>query len=122
MGNPVVHFEIISQDAERLRKFYGEMFDWQFDAPMMGANVPDYTVVRPSPNGGIAGGIATCPEGYDGHLTFYVGVPNLAAALRKVESLGGKTMMGPDEVPDGPLIGLFEDPQGHVVGLVQVGN
>ncbi len=122
MGNPVVHFEIISKDAEKLRKFYGEMFDWQIDAPMMGANVPDYTVVHPSKNGGIAGGIGNCPQGYDGHLTFYVGVPDITAALRKVESLGGKIMRGPDEVPGGPIIGLFEDPQGHVVGLVQAEN
>jgi predicted enzyme related to lactoylglutathione lyase len=28
-------------------------------------------------------------------------------------------MMGPDQVPNGPVIGLFTDPQGHVIGLVQ---
>lgn len=122
MGNPVVHFEIISKNAESLRKFYGAAFDWQIDAPMTGANVPDYTMVHPNQNGGIAGGIGTAPEGYDGHLTFYVGVPDVAAALRKVQSLGGKIMRGPDEVPGGPIIGQFEDPAGHVVGLVQTGE
>lgn len=56
------------------------------------------------------------------HVTFYVGVPEVAAALRKVESLGGKTMRGPDAVPGGPTIGLFEDPGGHVIGVVQTGS
>jgi len=27
MGNPVVHFEIIGSDGERLRRYYGELFD-----------------------------------------------------------------------------------------------
>mgnify|MGYP001500630491 CR=1 FL=1 len=118
MGNPVVHFEVIGKDAKTLRKFYQDMFAWNIDAPIQGAGVPDYTVVHPNETG-ISGGIGTAPEGYDGHVTFYVGVPDVGAALQKISSLGGKTMMGPDEVPGGPISGLFEDPEGHVVGLVQ---
>jgi hypothetical protein len=26
--------------------------------------------------------------------------------------------MGPDQVPGGPVIGLFNDPEGHMVGVV----
>ena len=28
-------------------------------------------------------------------------------------------MMGPDEVMEGLVIGLFNDPEGHVIGLIQ---
>jgi hypothetical protein len=28
-------------------------------------------------------------------------------------------MMGPDKVPDGPEIGHFNDPEGHLVGVVK---
>ena len=31
MGQPVVHFEIIGADPERLRNYYGELFGWDFD-------------------------------------------------------------------------------------------
>ena len=31
MGQPVVHFEIIGADPERLRNYYGELFGWEFD-------------------------------------------------------------------------------------------
>jgi predicted enzyme related to lactoylglutathione lyase len=72
--------------------------------------------------GGIGGGIGKAPEGYEGHVTFYVYVPDVAAALGKIESIGGKKMMGPDQVPDGPIIALFEDPEGHVIGLVHDAN
>ena len=29
MGQPVVHFEIGGRDADKLRAFYGELFDWK---------------------------------------------------------------------------------------------
>jgi predicted enzyme related to lactoylglutathione lyase len=68
---------------------------------------------------GIGGGIGTGPEGYSGRVTFYVEVPDVEAALAKAESLGGTRMMGPDKVTEGVEIGLFNDPEDHVVGVVK---
>jgi predicted enzyme related to lactoylglutathione lyase len=28
-------------------------------------------------------------------------------------------MMGPEDVPDGPSIAMFTDPEGHLVGLIK---
>ena len=39
--------------------------------------------------------------------------------LEKAESLGGSKLMGPDSPMEGLTIGLFADPEGHTVGLVQ---
>jgi hypothetical protein len=33
MGQPVVHFEIIGNDPEKLRGYYGDLFGWEFDTP-----------------------------------------------------------------------------------------
>ena len=33
MGQPVVHFEIIGNDPEQLRGYYGDLFGWEFDTP-----------------------------------------------------------------------------------------
>jgi predicted enzyme related to lactoylglutathione lyase len=33
MAQPVVHFEIIGNDPEELRGYYGELFGWEFDTP-----------------------------------------------------------------------------------------
>lgn len=52
-------------------------------------------------------------EGYDGHVTFYVEVPDVEAALAKAESLGGTRVMGPDKVPDGPELGQPETVPRH---------
>ena len=34
MGQPVVHFEVVSDDANALRTFYGQMLGWTFTEPV----------------------------------------------------------------------------------------
>ena len=31
MGQPVVHFEITGKEPEKLRRYYGDLFGWEFD-------------------------------------------------------------------------------------------
>ncbi|HKU67367.1 MAG TPA: VOC family protein [Candidatus Baltobacteraceae bacterium] len=116
MGNPVVHFEIMTEGAAALRDFYANAFNWESHAASAPAGVDYATIHNES---GVDGGIGEVPEGYDGHVTFYVGVPSVEAALAKIEQLGGTRMIGPDQVPGGPVIGLFRDPHQHLIGLVQ---
>jgi predicted enzyme related to lactoylglutathione lyase len=120
MGQPVVHFEIIGKDPDRLQSYYSELFGWQIDAN----NPMKYGIVQRdgnvNPDGvGIGGGVGPGPEGYDGHVTFYVEVPDVEAALAKAESLGGSRVMGPERVMEGVEIGLFNDFEGHLVGVVK---
>jgi hypothetical protein len=119
MGSPVVHFEVVGRDAEALRAFYREAFGWEIGPPVGGVGTPDYTIVKPNEHAGIEGGIGKAPDGYDGHATFYVGVPNADAAVRTIQSLGGTVMVGPAEVPGGPIIAVVKDPEGHTFGIVQ---
>jgi predicted enzyme related to lactoylglutathione lyase len=119
MGQPVVHFEVVGTDGDKLRSYYSELFGWEIDAN----NPMKYGVVQREGNVnedgvGIGGGVGTGPEGYAGHVTFYVQVPDVEDALAKAQSLGGTRMMGPDEVMEGLVIGLFQDPEGHTVGVV----
>ncbi len=119
MGQPVVHFEVLGSDAAALRSFYGELFGWAIttDNPMHYGIVPrDENVAADGT--GIGGGIGQAPEGYPGHVTFYVAVPDAEAALAKAEELGGTRMMGPDKVMEGLEIGLFQDPEGHLIGVL----
>ena len=45
-------------------------------------------------------------------------MPDVEAALAKAESLGGTRTMGPQKM-DQVEIGLFNDPEGHQVGVVK---
>lgn len=120
MGHPVVHFEVIGRDGEALNRYYGELFGWRIDA----ANPMRYGIVEREGNVnaegvGIGGGVGRGPEGYPGHVTFYVEVPDVEASLAQAEALGGTRMMGPDQPMEGLEIGLFNDPEGHTVGLIR---
>jgi predicted enzyme related to lactoylglutathione lyase len=119
MGAPVVHFEIMGKNPEKLREYYSTLFGWEFDTE----NPMNYGVVSReenlTPEGmGIGGGIGAAPEGYAGHVTFYVTVPDVEAALAQAESLGGSRMMGPEEIMGSMILGMFKDPEGHVIGLI----
>jgi predicted enzyme related to lactoylglutathione lyase len=46
-------------------------------------------------------------------------VDDLEVGLQKAESLGGSRVMGPMDVMDRLTIGLFNDPEGHMIGLVK---
>ena len=117
MGHPVVHFEVMGKDGERLRSFYAELFDWAIDA----GTPLGYGLVQRETNFegvGIGGGIGGIADGIPGHLTFYVEVPDVEAALAKAEELGGSRVMGPDTIMDTLTLGHFTDPEGHLIGVV----
>lgn len=120
MGNPVVHFEVMGKDADKLSSFYGELFSWKINAD----NPMQYGLVDRKDNMnadgiGIGGGVGVVPEGTTGYVTFYVEVPDVEAALVKAESLGGTRLMGPEKISDELEIGLFNDPEAHLIGLIR---
>ncbi|MDQ3956898.1 MAG: VOC family protein [Actinomycetota bacterium] len=117
MANPVVHFEIIGAEPEKIQSFYSRAFDWKIDTnnPMSYGMVSTQGDAGYGINGGIGAPVA--PD-YPGHLTFYVEVADVAAALEKITELGGKTLMERTELPM-VTVGMFTDPFGHVVGLVE---
>jgi hypothetical protein len=107
----VTWFEVIGKDGGKLQKFYGDLFSWKIDAN----NPMSYGMVENNGqgiNGGVGGG--------DGaRLTFYVEVADLDATLKKAESMGGKTVMPVMDVPGGPTLAMFADPEGNVVGIMK---
>lgn len=123
MGQPVVHFEIIGQDPARLRRFYADLFGWELDP----ADAVTDTVSQPGQygfldaskidgalpaNGGVGGG-----SGHQPHTIFYIGVPDVADALKKAETLGATRTMGPEGVPGQLVVGQFTDPEGNLIGV-----
>jgi predicted enzyme related to lactoylglutathione lyase len=124
MGRAVVHFEIMGKDAQRLRSFYSDIFGWNVtkaDGPV------EYGVVDREANLntdgiGIGGGIGAMPGDYPGHVTFYVEVEDVEAALAKAASLGGTRLMGPEKVNEQLEVGMFNDPEGHMIGVVRAAS
>jgi predicted enzyme related to lactoylglutathione lyase len=111
----------MGENLQKLAPFYEGLFGWNIDA----SNPMGYGIVARDDNVngegiGIGGGVGAAP-GVPGYVTFYIEVPDVEAALAKAESLGGTRMMGPEQPMEGLVIGLFHDPEGHLIGVVQGG-
>ncbi|MGH7904976.1 MAG: VOC family protein [Candidatus Dormibacteraceae bacterium] len=118
MVNPVTHFEVIGEDSKKLQEFYARVFSWKINAD----NPVSYGMISGDGGKGIGGGIAGSREPQRRGVTFYIEVASLEDTLREIEESGGRTVMPPDDVPGGPRMAQFFDPEGHRIGLVQAGS
>lgn len=109
----VVHFEVAGTNGDKSRKFYSDLFGWNFE--LMGEF--DYGVTKAASENSIGGGIGSAPEGFKPYVTFYVLVDDLQAYLNKAESLGGKTIQPPTPIPGVGASAMFADIDGNMIGL-----
>lgn len=106
MPAPIVFFDIAAPDSDRLRSFYKSVFDW----PAEGGN---FTVPVTTP---IEGTIRADPA----EKLLYVGVPDVTKALEDIVAAGGSIDVPRFEVPGMVVLGLFKDPAGNRMGLVEM--
>ncbi len=113
MGNPVVQFQIVTQNAEKVADFYSSLFNWKVNSN----NALGYRAFETGNGRGIPGGV--WPRGEEGHnlVQLFVEVDDIDGYLRKAESLGGKTLIPKQQLPDGDAMALVIDPAGLSVGL-----
>ena len=115
MKPELFHWEVVGKDGAALQKFFGDLFEWKFDAD----NEMNYGIVRTSDEDAVSGGVGQTPDGSSGHVTVYISVDDVTAYLKKAESLGGSIIMEETEVMDGTVIGLLGDPEGHMIGFMK---
>lgn len=114
-GN-IAHIEFPSDDLDRARTFYSELFGWKLAAPPGFADYETFEAGE-GPGGGIGLRGKTAPEA----VRVYVSVDSIDVALARVGELGGSIAVEKTEVPgmgwyaavvdsEGSEIGLWEDP------------
>ena len=108
---PIVFFDIAAPGLSRQSEFYSKVFDWKIDET--GAvNVP--FVGDPNVHGTLRADPA--------EKMLYLGVADINAALEAVEANGGSIDQPRFEVPGVVVLGLFKDPGGNRMGLVEMEN
>lgn len=107
MTQPIVFFDIAGPDDEALQRFYSAVFDWEFEQGGQ-FRVP---VVSP-----IDATIRKDPA----EKRIYLGVPDITASLELIEQSGGSIDVPRFEVPGVVVLGLFRDPAGNPMGLVEM--
>ena len=112
-AHQVVHWEIQSKAPEKLHEFYSEVFLWKINAN----NPMNYGMVSSGGQDGIDGGIGGA-MGPTSQVLVYINVPDINATLDQINASGGRTLMPRTDM--GPVImGIFQDPEGNTLGLVE---
>jgi uncharacterized protein len=116
VSHPVIHAEIRSDDPDATRAFFAELFGWKVASE--GA-FPGYTFIDTGAEGGTY--VAISPrQGPEDEVLFFVGVQDVAATLSRAVELGGTIVQPVQSVP-GTSFGVFEDAQGHRIGVASAG-
>ncbi|TDO56058.1 hypothetical protein EV651_11383 [Kribbella sp. VKM Ac-2571] len=123
MTGRIVHFEVPYDDGDRARAFYREAFGWNLmEMPEMNYTMASTGPVdeqsMPAEPGFINGGMfQRTDELKTPSLT--VDVPDIDAAWKTIESLGGERVGEKLPVGDMGFAGYFKDPEGNILGLWQ---
>lgn len=114
MNGAVVHWQLLSRDPERAAAFYQALFGWTVSAE----NGLGYRTIETGAPGGIDGGVWPSPPDGPESVQLYVEVADIAAALARIETLGGKVLIPAQRLPDGDAMALALDPLGRAFGLM----
>jgi predicted enzyme related to lactoylglutathione lyase len=110
MGQPVVHFEIGCREQGRTAMFFKDLFGWKM------TEAGPSTMIDTGGSGGIHGHITALGHEPFHYVTVYVQVDDVKAYLARAESLGGRTLVPPVDIPQGTFA-WFADPDGNTIGL-----
>jgi hypothetical protein len=122
--DPVVHFEIPARDVKRASAFYSKAFGWNlnqfpgFEYWSVVTTDSDQNGMPKSP-GSINGGMGKKGGMAPKEVTVTISVPDIDAALKNVQKLGGSLVGKKMPVGDMGWSAYFEDTEGNVIGLWQ---
>ncbi|MEM9315151.1 MAG: VOC family protein [Pseudomonadota bacterium] len=107
MPAPIVFFDIAGPDDAALAAFYSSVFDWEIGADRR------FSVTAASDLGGA---IRRDPT----EKRIYIGVLDVEDCLARIVAAGGAIDAPRFEVPGVVVLGLFRDPAGNPMGLVEL--
>ena len=117
------HVAIHVRDMDRMIAFYREAFGWTVN------EIPEmhYDIVQTGPTAeggfpaevGYIGGGMLKRESPTDRPVITIDVEDIDAALAKIESLGGMTVLGRQDVGEMGWAAYFKDVEGNLMGLWQ---
>lgn len=109
--------ELMTTDVAAAKRFYGEVFGWQYKDEPMGDTT--YTVV--SAGGKEIGGIMTMPPAA-GEMPpvwgAYITVDDVDETAEKVAAAGGTIHVAPQDIPGVGRFCVIQDPQGAYISAI----
>jgi predicted enzyme related to lactoylglutathione lyase len=129
MNQRIVHFEIYADDLDRAKKFYSDVFGWEYTdwsgvtgTPYFGVMTAPQGSTEPGINGGMMKRIGPAPvEGQA--VTGFVStiqVENIDESISKIENAGGRVALAKYNLGDMAWQAYYKDTEGNIFGIHQV--
>lgn len=115
-------FELMTSDVESAKKFYGEIFGWNFEDEI--SENMTYTLIKIGENK-IAGmydkkyALVENSEKIPSHWGNYITVDDIKQTVSKVKELGGNIIVDITPIPTIGEFAVIQDLQGAVISLMQ---
>lgn len=109
--------ELMTPDPASAREFYAGLFGWKFDEMQMPEGT--YHVIKIGDTS--IGGMMRPPPGSGGMPPMwgcYVTVADADATVRRCEELGGKVIVGPQDIPGVGRFAVILDRQGAALNVI----
>jgi len=118
----IVHFEIPSDNVDRSKKFYSDLFGWNIEkvAPEKLPEGLEYWAITTTDHNGnnaVAGGMMKRMMPEQQGITNYIDVKSVEEYSSKVEQLGGKVRMAKMAVPGMGYLAVCSDTENNTFGL-----
>ena len=109
-----IWYELMTPDPEGAKAFYDAVVGW--DVAESHAEFNGYRMIRTG-DGGFAGGLLPITDdmrqnGARPVWLGYLNVSDVDAKIAEIDAAGGKTLMGPTDIPNVGRIAMVADPQG----------
>jgi predicted enzyme related to lactoylglutathione lyase len=118
-ANPVVYWELASNDGDKSVEFFKNVFGWKFE---YNEKIGLYDVSADEAGKQFAGGgIFTLRKAKLPFLTIYIKVDDIEAMAKRVEEFGGHIVNPPGKVVGGvSTICLFNEPSGVTFAMIEL--
>lgn len=114
----IIHFEIPTDDLERSKKFYSELFGWNFEKYSLPEGM-DYLIITTTDDQGnksIGGGMMK-RQNPQHVMTNYIGVKSVDEYSTKISQSGGKVVMSKKSVPGMGYFAICLDTENNSFGI-----
>jgi predicted enzyme related to lactoylglutathione lyase len=105
--------DLISPDVPASAAFYRDLFGWQIDE-IEGSDGQYWSIAN---DGRSNGGIMPMPPGSHPAWNLYFAVEDVDATVARAGELGGNTVMGPMDIPNGSRLAVLADPQNAIFSV-----
>jgi len=112
-----VWFDLLTNDVAGTKRFYGELFNWEFEGKPSDDSLYATIKINGTPIGSVVYLKRSDEKVSESRWLSYLSVPDVDRAAGHVRQGGGVVLKKPRDFPDRGRIAIVRDPQGAMLAL-----